>query len=85
MVTREWLLEKGFSFRVWDGSKSPNGEYSLRNKGHYIFIGYSDLFGWDYNVTNYEQNISVKATRQTSISIDQLNKVLEVCNISQFN
>ena len=82
MITREWLLEKGFTFRVWDGSKSPEGEYTLRGNGYYIMVGYSDLFMWDYNVRNYDKDIEVKASRQKSISIEQLNKCLDVCGIN---
>jgi hypothetical protein len=81
MVTREWLLEKGFSFRVWEGSESPDGEYTLRGYGYYIVVGYSDMFKWDYTITNYDKNIEIKATRQESITIEHINKCLNICEI----
>ena len=63
MVTREWLLEKGFSFRVWDGSKSPNGEYSIIGTIilAIIFIGLL-----------YETNISIRKHDDTMAKLCSL-------------
>ena len=82
MVTREILLANGFDFRVWDGSKFPDGEYTkhISRKG-VIRIGYSDVFKWSYDIRNFEQHIAFCADKQDNISIDTLQKLLELADV----
>lgn len=82
MVTREFLLANGFQFRVWDGSKFPQGEYTKYiGYSKCIRIGYCNFFKWTYDVSNYETHITIHADRQDSISIDTLRKALELTKI----
>lgn len=82
MVTREFLLNNGFEFRVWDGTKSPNGEYTKRVGGRKIIrIGYSDLFDWDFEILNSDERVEFKAIQQQTISIDYLQKLLDLAKI----
>ena len=82
MITREFLLNNGFEFRVWDGSKSPNGEYTKRVGGIKIIrIGYSDLFDWDFEILNADERVEFKARQQQIISIDYLQKLLDLAKI----
>ena len=81
MVTREFLLANGFDFRIWFGSQMPEGEYTLRGKGWIIRIGWSRMFAWDWDISNYDEHIYIKADRQDNISIEQLSKILDVAKI----
>ncbi len=82
MVTREFLLVNGFDFRVWDGSKFPDGEYTKHiGRKAIIRIGYSGLFKWSYDIRNFEQHIAFCADRQDNISIDTLQKLLELAEV----
>ena len=82
MITREFLLANGFDFRVWDGSRFPDGEYTKRiGRKSIIRIGYSDLFKWSYDIRNFEQHIAFCADRQDNISIDTLQKLLELAEV----
>lgn len=83
MVTREFLLANGFEFRIWDGSKFPNGEYTKRiGRKAIIYIGYSSLFKWSYDIRNFEQYIAFRADRQDNINIRTLQKLLELADIN---
>lgn len=81
MVTREFLLANGFDFRIWYGSQMPAGEYTLRGKGWIIRMGWSGIFAWDLDVSNYDEKIYIKAESQDNISIEQLHKILDVAKI----
>ena len=81
MVTREFLLANGFDFRIWYGSQMPEGEYTLRGKGWVIHIGWSRIFAWSLDVSNYDEQIYIKADRQDNISIELLRTILDVANI----
>lgn len=82
MVTREFLLANGFDFRVWDGSKFPDGEYTKHiGKKAIIRIGYSCLFKWSYDIRNFEQHVAFCADNQDNISIDTLQKLLELAEV----
>ena len=83
MITRELLLANEFDFRVYDGSKFPNGEYTKRVSGsaNIIRIGYSDLFKWDYDIHNFDKLIHFKADRQDNIRIDTLQKLLDLAEV----
>ena len=82
MVTREFLLANGFNFRIWDGSKFPEGEYTkFIGYSKCIRIGYSDLFKWSYDITNHESHVTIHVNRRDSISIDTLRKALELAEV----
>ena len=81
MVTRDFLLYNDFEFRVWDGSRMPEGDYTLRGKGWIIRIGWSRMFAWDLHICNYDEQICVDADRQEKLGVEQLRKMLEVAKI----
>lgn len=81
MITRDFLLHNDFKFRVWDGSKKPEGEYILRGNGWIIRIGWSRMFAWDLSISNFDELIHVTADRQDKLSIEQLRKMLEVAKV----
>lgn len=81
MITREWLLNSGFEYRTYDGSREPEGEYTLRGKGWIIRIGWSRMFAWDFNISNHDELLYFKADRQDNISIDYFYKLLELAKI----
>lgn len=81
MVTREFLLANGFDFRIWYGSKMPEGEYKLQGEGWIIRIGWSRIFAWSLDVSNYDEQIYIKADSQDNISIEQLRKILDIAKI----
>lgn len=83
MITRELLLANGFDFRVYDGSKFPNGEYTKRVSGNanIIRIGYNAFFKWNYEISNYNKLIYFKAYNQDNISIKTLQKLLDLAEV----
>ena len=81
MITREFLLNNGFEFRVFEGSKSPNGEYTRRTNNGIIRLGWSKMFNWDIKVNNFVKHIMFSMERQQSISIKQFNDICEICEI----
>ena len=85
MITRDFLLNKGFEFRIFEGSKFPNGEYALRTSDGIIRIGWSDIFNWDIKVRNYEKNITFEMDRQQNISVEKFNNICELCEINLIN
>lgn len=82
MITREFLLNNGFEFRVFEYSKSPNGEYTYRTSDGIIRIGWSNIFNWDIKVRNYEKNITFEMDRQQNIPIEKFNDICELCEIN---
>ena len=74
-------MHNDFKFRVWDGSKMPEGEYTLRGDGWIIRIGWSRMFAWDLSISNFDELIHVSADRQDNLGIEQLRKMLEVAKI----
>ena len=81
MVTREFLLDNGFDFSIFNGSQMLAGKYTLRGKGWIIRIGYSRMFAWDLDISNYDEHIYIKADSQDNISIEQLHEILDVAKI----
>jgi hypothetical protein len=81
MVTREFLLDNGFYFRIWDGSKFPDGEYTKRLSNTSVRIGYSDLYKWSYEISNYYKHITFHADRQESISVKTLQTLIDLADI----
>ena len=90
MVTREILLSNEFEFRTWDEdstypglvTSSPEGEYTKRIDGDKIItIGYSKLFKWNFEIMNIESHIRFTGDCQDSISIDSLQKMLDLAGV----
>ena len=82
MVTREFLLDNGFDFRIWDGSKFPDGEYTKRLGNTSVRIGYSDLYKWSYDISNYDKHTTFHADRQESISVKTLQTLIDLADIN---
>ena len=95
MITREFLLGNGFDFEVefdlslWEDSNSqneekltPEGEYIKRIDGNkFITIGYSELYKWNFEIINIESHIIFTGDCQDAISIDSLQKMLDLAGI----
>lgn len=90
MVSREILLSNGFDFRLWDEDStypglvnwSPEGEYTKRIDGDKIItIGYSKLFKWSFEIMNIGLHIRFTGDCQDAISIDSLQKMLDLACI----
>ena len=83
MVTREFLLNNGFDFRVWEGSTSPCGEYTKRFGGDkFITIGYDSLFKWNYEIKNCEMYLTFSADCQNGISVKELQELTYLAGIA---
>lgn len=90
MVTRDILLSNEFDFRTWDEDStypglvnwSPEGEYTKRIEGDKIItIGYSKLFKWNFEIINIGSHIRFTGDCQEAISIDSLQKMLDLAGI----
>lgn len=90
MITREFLLGNGFEFRSCDEDStyaglvnlSQEGEYTKRIDGNkFITIGYSELYKWNFEVINIESHIRFTGDCQDAISIDSLQKMLDLAGI----
>lgn len=83
MVTREFLLNNGFDFRVWEGSTSPCGEYTKRFGGDkFITIGYDSLFKWNYEIKNCKMYQTFSADCQNGISVKKLQELTYLAGIA---
>lgn len=90
MVTREILLSNEFEFRSCDGDNtypglvnwSSEGEYTKRIDGDkIIIIGYSKLYKWNFEIMNIGSHIRFTGDCQDAISIDSLQKMLDLAGI----
>lgn len=90
MITREILLGNGFDFRSCDeDSIYPvlsnlliEGEYTKRIGSYkFITIGYSKLYKWNFEIINIDSHIRFTGDCQDAISIDSLQKMLDLAGI----
>jgi hypothetical protein len=90
MISKEILLGNGFEFRSCDEDStypglvnlSPEGEYTKRIGSYkFITIGYSELYKWNFEVINLESHIRFTGDCQDAISIDSLQKMLDLAGI----
>lgn len=90
MITREILLGNGFEFRTFDEDSThiglvnltPEGEYIKRIDGNkFITIRYSKLYKWNFEIINIESHIIFTGDCQDAISIDNLQKMLDLAGI----
>lgn len=83
-ITREILLNNGFEFRLYDGSKPESniGEYVWRQGRKIIRISWSGTFGWRVSINNINDELSFTADNYAKIEVDKVNKAIELCEIN---
>lgn len=83
-ITREILLNNGFEFRLYDGSKPESniGEYVWRQGRKIIRISWGDIFGWRVDINNINDELSFTADNYAKIEVDKVNKAIELCEIN---
>lgn len=90
MITREILLGNGFEFKSFNEDNtyiglvnlSPEGEYIKQiDSNKFITIRYSKLYKWNFEIINIESHIIFTGDCQYTISIDSLQKMLDLAGI----
>lgn len=82
-ITRDVLLNNGFEFRLYDGSKPDSniGEYVWRQGRKIVRISWGGMFGWKVEINNFDEDLSFIANNRAKVEIDKVNKALELCEI----
>lgn len=85
-INKNILLNNGFKFREFDDNSKDNhsGDFELfkfeKYRIYFMFFDKSNT--WHLTISNYETNREFEIRISDSISVEDINTALKLCNIN---